>query len=509
MPLRLAEGSDRARRPSAERARPERLLAADGFVERRELAHQESTKPPLRPLGPPPQTSASIEHDVERRVVLLQRDRGPETRVAAAHDADVGALARPRAGRAVLAGERLVEPEAPCPARPRRRPSAPTTLQVRSASDSRLARLCPLAKTSTYGSARPCRARAARSAGSSFSGFSQTTRWASREGAPSARRAAPGRRRRGRPSRSRPPRRGRAAWPCRRGSALSDSPMRVPPSQSNDLGGRRAQRLVGRRSTQRPRQPGQPGAEAERLPARVGAQRGVGEHQQARASTAAIEPETSRNSTSRRRRRRRSRQCARPARRRCGTRGGASAQVGRAALRAACAAACAGVRHGEPHPRHQLRPAAASSSWRAAREALVLQQLDRAGEQRAPARPRAALGRLLRLAAARPARTCMAAAAGLGGASAARRRSAGRRGRRPGCPRAGRRACARPAQYRSSGASSAAAWQKSMIRAGADRRAPSRRSARPNATRRRSASVSPSQQLGQRPARPAAGRRGS
>ena len=57
-----------------------------------------SQKPPLRPLGPWPQT-AGLEHEhVELRLELAELPRRPEAEVAAADDDDVGASCRPRAG---------------------------------------------------------------------------------------------------------------------------------------------------------------------------------------------------------------------------------------------------------------------------------------------------------------------------------------------------------------------------------------------------------------------------
>ena len=53
------------------------------------------------------------EHDVERRVVLLEPQRGPQARVAAADDADVGLLVALEARRVLLgAAERLLQPQA-------------------------------------------------------------------------------------------------------------------------------------------------------------------------------------------------------------------------------------------------------------------------------------------------------------------------------------------------------------------------------------------------------------
>src|SRR2546430_17501867 len=55
------------------------------------------------------------EDDVERRLELLQPERGPQARVAAADDADVGALVARQRRRVLLTGlgERLVQPQAP------------------------------------------------------------------------------------------------------------------------------------------------------------------------------------------------------------------------------------------------------------------------------------------------------------------------------------------------------------------------------------------------------------
>ena len=61
---------------------------------------------------------------------------------------------------------------------------------------------------------------------------------------------------------------------------LSDSPILVPPSQSNTSLGRLRSASSGSRLAQHARQAGQPGPEAVGLPAGIGLQRGMGEHEQ-------------------------------------------------------------------------------------------------------------------------------------------------------------------------------------------------------------------------------------
>jgi hypothetical protein len=77
------------------------------------VAVQEAAVPPARPAA----ALLGLEHeDVERRIALLQRERSPEARVAAADNRDVCAgvtLERRRRLRAEAGGERLVEPPNP------------------------------------------------------------------------------------------------------------------------------------------------------------------------------------------------------------------------------------------------------------------------------------------------------------------------------------------------------------------------------------------------------------
>ena len=92
---------------------------------------------------------------------------------------------------------------------------------------------------------RASRARAARRPAISWSGFSQMTECASREsraicaastsGSPTS---SPSEQMTTTAPRARPP------WPYSSRKRLSESPMRVPPSQSHDLGGRARERLV-------------------------------------------------------------------------------------------------------------------------------------------------------------------------------------------------------------------------------------------------------------------------
>ena len=70
------------------------------------------TKPPLRPLGPSPQTAGLEQHDPRLRLEPLEVPGRPQPRVAAADDDDVGACARRRAAGAASTGARLVEPVA-------------------------------------------------------------------------------------------------------------------------------------------------------------------------------------------------------------------------------------------------------------------------------------------------------------------------------------------------------------------------------------------------------------
>ena len=74
-------------RPSSARSRPKRSTS-DG-----RCVHSVSQKPPLRPLGPCPHTSASSSDD--RRAARAQLPGRPQPGVAAADDDDVGGRASP------------------------------------------------------------------------------------------------------------------------------------------------------------------------------------------------------------------------------------------------------------------------------------------------------------------------------------------------------------------------------------------------------------------------------
>ena len=247
---------------------------------------------------------------------------------------------------------------------------------------------------------------------------------------------------------------------------FSDSPIRVPPSQSKTSAAARSSASSGFGGLERPRQPRQARAEAEGLPARVGAERRVGEDEQRarvgghRAGDVEEEDEPAPPRAGARAR------SARPARRRCGTSGGSSG-AGRARRpgRARAAATAVSARRAglALHQLRELRELLVG----AAREALVLQHLDRAREQELRLDVLLALVASSRLGPTRlePGRRLRQ----LGGCCGT---LAEERAEDPVVDRdvvaLGRRACRGRPSRGPPGASSAAARQKSLIRPGPD-----------------------------------------
>ena len=90
-----------------------------GLVGSADLLQRPELRPPAEHEATVPAARSSTAHvgldedDVQRWIVLLQSDRGPEAREAAADDADVGALLALESRRVLGSDERLLEPEAP------------------------------------------------------------------------------------------------------------------------------------------------------------------------------------------------------------------------------------------------------------------------------------------------------------------------------------------------------------------------------------------------------------
>ena len=154
--VRGAEAADRLDGSCRGAAEPQRLLGSDDVLELRELRPPGEHEAAVAAARTAAADVALDEHDVERRIVLLERDRGPEARVAAAHDAHVGLLVALEARRVLVgAAERLLQPQAPHAEDDSRRADRPGqdggSAQSRSMSSpsvSRLARLWPLTKRS-------------------------------------------------------------------------------------------------------------------------------------------------------------------------------------------------------------------------------------------------------------------------------------------------------------------------------------------------------------------------
>src|SRR5207249_2462167 len=91
---------------------PQRLLAAAYLLERPELRPPAEDEAAVAAARAAAADVGLDDRDVQRRIVLLQAERGPETGIAAAHDADVGALLALEPGSVLSPGQRLLEPEA-------------------------------------------------------------------------------------------------------------------------------------------------------------------------------------------------------------------------------------------------------------------------------------------------------------------------------------------------------------------------------------------------------------
>ena len=116
-PVRLAEGADRGHALVADAADAKRHLVAVRLREVRQVVPEAADEPAVAPARP---TAADVlleDHDVGAGVQLLQVEGGPQARVAAAQDHDVGRrVAVERRRRLTLelgARQRLAEPPAP------------------------------------------------------------------------------------------------------------------------------------------------------------------------------------------------------------------------------------------------------------------------------------------------------------------------------------------------------------------------------------------------------------
>jgi hypothetical protein len=107
-----AEVSDRVDRLRRGERQAHRLLAAADLLQRPELGPPAEHEAAVATARPAAANVRLHEDDVERRVVLLEADRGPEAGVAAADDADVGALLALQPGRVFGSLQSLFQPEA-------------------------------------------------------------------------------------------------------------------------------------------------------------------------------------------------------------------------------------------------------------------------------------------------------------------------------------------------------------------------------------------------------------
>src|SRR6266536_6417723 len=112
-PVFRAEGAALVHCELARAREPNGLLRPADLLERRELVPPRKDEAPVAAARAAAADVRLEEHDVERGLVFLQPDRGPEPAVAAATHADVGTHVALEGRGGLLAGKRILEPEAP------------------------------------------------------------------------------------------------------------------------------------------------------------------------------------------------------------------------------------------------------------------------------------------------------------------------------------------------------------------------------------------------------------